>query len=481
MNAATPISDLAQAAGRSGCLALARAYFDGGGFLADLRRRVAYETVSDTAERPPALRSYLIDEIVPALAGLGFERRVVDNAVAGAPPMLIAARVEDESLPTVLTYGHGDVVSAHAAQWREGIDPWQVRCEGNKWYGRGSADNKGQHTINLAGLAAALQARQGRLGYNVKVLLEMGEEAGSPGLRETCIAHADALRADLFLACDGPRLNAATPTVFLGSRGAVNFSLRLRARDRAYHSGNWGGVLLNPALVLAHALTTLVDAQGRILVPELRPAGLDAGTRRVLEHVVIGADPDDPVLDAGWGEPGLSAAERLMGWNTLEVLALGAGQPARPVNAIPALAEAHCQLRFVEGTPWQDLEPILQAHLERQGFGQIEVKAGMSAAASRLDPNDPWVTWLCDSILASTGTTATVLPNLAGTLPNDIFAQTLGLPTLWIPHSYPACAQHAPNEHLLADVALQGLQIMAGVYWDLGERRQAPWSRELRP
>jgi hypothetical protein len=54
-------------------------------------------------------------------------------------------------------------------------------------------------------------------------------------------------------------------------------------------------------------------------------------------------------------------------------------------------------------------------------------------------------------------------------LPNEVFADTLGLPTIWVPHSYPACSQHAANEHLLGPVAREGLQIMAGLFWDLGE------------
>jgi hypothetical protein len=61
-----------------------------------------------------------------------------------------------------------------------------------------------------------------------------------------------------------------------------------------------------------------------------------------------------------------------------------------------------------------------------------------------------------------------LLPNLGGTVPNDVFADTLGLPTLWVPHSYPACAQHAPNEHMLGSVAREALAVMAGLWWDLG-------------
>ena len=80
------------------------------------------------------------------------------------------------------------------------------------------------------------------------------------------------------------------------------------------------------------------------------------------------------------------------------------------------------------------------------------------------------------SLQASAGQPATLLPNLAGSLPNDIFADQLGLPTLWVPHSYPACSQHAPNEHLLAPVAREGLAVMAGLFWDLGEPQGTPWT-----
>jgi hypothetical protein len=64
----------------------------------------------------------------------------------------------------------------------------------------------------------------------------------------------------------------------------------------------------------------------------------------------------------------------------------------------------------------------------------------------------------------------TILPNIGGTLPNEGFAEILSMPTLWVPHSYTACSQHAPDEHLLAPVAREGLQIMAALFWDLGEQ-----------
>ena len=460
---------------RSDCLAAADAYFDSGRFFADLQERVACRTESDTGSAPPALLAYLQDQIAPALERLGFRNEVVANPVTSGGPFLIARRVEEPGLPTVLTYGHGDVVSGQAGAWRRGLEPWTLTQEGERWYGRGTADNKGQHTINLGALATVIERRGGKLGYNVTVLLETGEEAGSPGLHDVCAARKDDLAADVFLACDGPRVRASQPTLFLGSRGAINFTLRLRARERSYHSGNWGGVLANPATVLAHALATLVDRHGRIRVQELRPAEVPASVRRMLANVAIGGGDDDPALDQGWGEPGLSAAERLMAWNTIEVLAMGAGTPQRPVNAIPGQAVAHCQLRFVVGTPWRELRDIVRRHLDANGFPEIDVEVTLAGAATRLDVDNPWVAWAQRSIERSSGKHPTTLPNLGGSLPNDVFADLLGLPTLWVPHSYPACAQHAPNEHLLAPVAREGLRIMAGLYWDLGEPETTPW------
>lgn len=461
---------------REQLLASVHQHFDAGRFEADLRRRVAWRTESDTGQPgAPALRQYLADEIVPGLEPLGFACEVLDNPDPRGGPVLLARRVESPELPTVLTYGHGDVVNGQDANWREGLSPWELKIEGDRWYGRGTADNKGQHTVVLTALAQTIAARQGRLGYNVTLLMEMGEEAGSPGLAAFCQQQRDALRADLFIASDGPRVNAARPTLFLGSRGAINFSLKVNSRPRAYHSGNWGGVLSNPATVLAHAVASMVDAHGRMRVPGLLPPPLPDKLRTAMKDVVIGGGADDPALTPGWGEPGLTPGEQLVGWNTLEVLALGAGSPARPVNAIPSGAVAHCQLRFVVGTDWRNLTDIVRAHLDAHGFAEVEIELGMQCGATRLDLHNPWVDWALASMQHSAGAPATLLPNLAGSLPNDIFADDLHLPTLWVPHSYPACAQHAPNEHLLASVAREGLAVMAGLFWDLGEPAGVPW------
>lgn len=453
---------------RSDAVARAREMLHSDEFLAELDRRVSFQTESQNPEKRGALRAYLTEDLQPAFSQLGFSTRLIESPT-GKNPYLLAECRESESAPTVLMYGHGDVVDGMVGQWRDNLDPWRTTISGNRVYGRGTADNKGQHSINMSALRAVRETRGGRLGFNAKFIIETGEEIGSPDLRQVCEELRDELKADLLLASDGPRLSAERPTVFLGCRGGIRIHLDVNLREGAHHSGNWGGVLANPATVLAGAIAALVDSHGRLQVEQLKPPRLTNQIRAALADVKIEPLPDEPVLSEDWGEEGLSAAERLYAWNTLEVLAMSTGDIERPANAIPGQASAVLQLRFVVGTKVDNIADVVRAHLSARGFSMVEVRATQRFAASRTDFDNPWIKWTAESIRKTTGKAPAVLPNFGGSLPNDVFSGTLGLPTIWVPHSYPGCSQHAPDEHILLSVTEEALGIMAGLFWDLGE------------
>ena len=453
---------------RTEAIANAHKMVASGEFLKTLERRVAYRTESQNAGRSEELRAYLQTEMRAALAELDFESRVIESP-SGKSPFLLAEHKESPSAPTVLLYGHGDVVDGMAGEWRNGLNPWQTTRIGGRVYGRGTADNKGQHSINLAALRAVREARGGKLGFNAIFIIEMGEEIASPDLGKVCVSLRDELKADVFIASDGPRLSADRPTLFLGCRGGYRIHLDVNLREGGHHSGNWGGVLANPATILANAIATLVDGRGRLLMEELKPPRLSNQIRSWLADVKVEPTADEPPLAENWGEAGLSAAERLYAWNTLEILAISAGSVENPANAIPGRARAVLQLRFVVGTRIDGLIEAIRAHLHEKGFPMIEVSGAQRFAASRTDFDSPWIKWAADSIQKTAGRPPVVLPNIGGSLPNDTFADVLGLRTIWIPHSYAGCSQHAPDEHLLAPIAREGLGAMAGLFWDLGE------------
>ena len=455
---------------RESAISRATQHFDEGQFIADLARRVAIRTESQIPESRPYMDVYLKDEITPAFDRMGFKTEILPNPVEGVGPILLAERIEGANLPTVLMYGHGDVIRGLEDQWRTGIEPWKLKQEGDRYYGRGTADNKGQHSVNMAAMQTVISER-GKLGFNVKFMLETGEELSSPGLKDFCQAHKVRLKADVLIASDGPRLSAKRPTLYLGSRGSINMTFTVELRDGAHHSGNWGGLLANPGVVLMHALSSIVTREGKVLVRDLLPQNIPDSIRKALVDCQPTPEPDEPQIDPGWGEPGLSAAEKLYAWNTFEILAFRTGNPDNPVNAIPGKAVATCQIRFVAGCDANTFIPILRKHLDAHGYDGVKITMARKSfmQATRLDPDNVWVRWAAESIRRTTGAAPAILPNIGGSLPNDCFADTLGLPTLWVPHSYAGCSQHAPDEHALGSILREGLQMMTGLFWDLAE------------
>ena len=458
---------------RDGAIARALDVFDNGAFEQRLARLVAIRSTSQDPGHDADLRRYLDDGLHDWLAQLGFEQIIHDNPVPGAGPILLATRIERPDALTVITYGHGDTVRGLDDQWRPGLDPWRLQRDGDRWYGRGAADNKGQHLINLSALEAVIAERSGTLGFNFKLLIETGEETGSAGLSQFVAAHRDQLAAHILLASDGPRVHSAIPTLSTGTRGSWHFDLIVEVREGGVHSGNWGGMATDPAIVLAHAIASIADRNGRILVRDWVPDGISDAIRDMLRGCTLQAEGEAATIDPGWGEPGLSPAEKIYAWTSFIVLSMLSGRPENPVNAVAPNAIAHCQIRYTVDVDPGTFEAALRRHLDAHGFEQVAIRPyGIRMPARRSDPSNPWVRWAVDSMERTLGKRVQVIPNSGGGLPNDVFMDHLGVQLLWVPHSYNGCKQHGPNEHLLIAPAREGIAAFAGLWWDLGDYGQ---------
>jgi len=302
----------------------------------------------------------------------------------------------------------------------------------------------------------------------------MGEEAGSPGLREIITANKNKFAADVFIGSDGPRVNPDTPTLTLGSRGAINFDLKVSLREGAHHSGNWGGLIADPAIILSSALASITNSHGQIQIKEWLPPPTSPAVKEALKGVNISAGSKAPEIDTDWGEPDLTPAEKVYSWNSFAILAITSGNPENPVNAISPSASAHCQLRYFAGTDEQGIIPSLREHLDSKGFSMVDIDAepeqnGARFSAARTEPDHPWVRFVKESMHRTNGSAPTILPSMGGSICNDLFTDLLQLPSIWVPHSYAGCSQHAPDEHVLLPVCRSALQIMTGLYWDVGD------------
>ena len=444
-------------------------YFDKGYFKKDLAELISVKTESQNNECN--LENYYDQNIIPMLVKMGFKCKVMENPLSKANIILFAERIENADFSTILTYGHGDVVLGQDSCWDNGLSPYKLIEKDNRYYGRGTADNKGQHLINIKALNSLLSVQK-KLGFNFKILFEMGEEIGSPGLKAFCQQNKELLKADVFIASDGPRISQKIPTIFTGSRGGINFDLSVNLRDNAHHSGNFGGILKDPSIILSHAIASITDARGQINIPEWLPTSLTPDIKEILAKLpLVDAGFD---LDPDWGQKELTMTERVFGWNSFSVLAMLSGEPEAPLNAISGHARSTCQLRFVVGTDVNKIIPALRNHLNSFGFEDVNIHESEMTPfpATRLEMNNSWLSLITKSLENSMGGKIDLLPNLGGSLPNDSFSEILELPTIWIPHSYAGCAQHSPNEHMSVPLARQALICMTALFADLSKEEK---------
>lgn len=460
-------------ADKDGARKRARAMLDDGTFLADLARRVAIPTESQIRGGRPELYRYQTEEMGSSFERMGYTWKLFDNPLPERGPVLLAERIVDPSKPTALIYGHGDVVRGLDDTWAEGLNPWTLTEDGDRVYGRGTVDNKGQHSIAMSAAQAVAEENGGAPRANMKFIIETGEELGSPGLQKILHENREAFAADVFIGLDGPRMSFGCMDLNLGCRGGFRFDLVVDLdRKGGLHSGHWGGVLPDAGVILAHALASITTKKGKILIDEWIPDHVPeavmhaAGNLRV-DHVEGMPDPDPE-----WGETSLSRAQKVYAWTSFIILAFQTGNPDSPVNAVPSTAHASCQIRHTVDVPVEKLVAGLRRHLDANGFEMVRIEPTVGRdqfAPSRTDPNDPWVQWIAASVERTTGTPPNLKPCSAGSNPSEMFREELGTPVIWIPHSYSGCNQHGPNEHGLKSLFGEGLEVMAGLFWDLGD------------
>src|SRR3546814_8211325 len=139
-------------------------------------------TPSQLPDAQPALRAYLGTAIAPEMAALGFDTAIHDNPEPAAGPLLLATRHEADDRPTILIYAHGDVVAGQDEGWRAGLAPWSLTVEDGRLYGRGTADNKGQHWINIGARPSVLDT-SAPPRFKLKPLVEPAREEAPRALR----------------------------------------------------------------------------------------------------------------------------------------------------------------------------------------------------------------------------------------------------------------------------------------------------------
>jgi acetylornithine deacetylase/succinyl-diaminopimelate desuccinylase-like protein len=381
-------------------------------------------------------------------------------------PLVIGTAAGRGSGPRVLIYGHYDVQPpGPPGQWDS--PPFQPQVRGGRIYGRGTADNKGQHLAHLLALRI-LHSHGGGLPGPVTVILDGEEEVGSPHLAWAAGRYADRLAADLVVWSDGPVHDNGQACVNLGVRGIMTFELRARGARYPMHSGNWGGIAPNPAWRLVSLLSSMRDPGGRVLIDGFYD---DVREWTAAERAVLDGLPTDlrAVLDTMGtgtldGPAGRGLAERLAVWPTLTINSLTCNDANEHRTVIPSEAIARCDVRLVDDQRTDRVSQLIQAHVERVA-PDVEFVRGMGMEPSRTPLDTPYLAAIQAAVAAGT---------LGGSLPVGVFTGLLRLPCYGVPFANPDEANHAPNENLELDRFYRGIITSAAILTELAGAAGAP-------
>ena len=434
----------------------------------------------DTAvrERSAALVKTLLDSVRIASVSMtgegiadqvGFLRKRLEGwgfAVEVHPttshPIIYAEIGPKNAKFTWLLYGHYDVYPADEKQegWR--TKPFEPVVEGDRVWGRGTGDNKGQHLAMLNAIALYRELH-GELPIRVKVILEGDEETGSVPLPKFIEANRERLKADLCCYSDGPMFPNDQPVLLMGVRGNLGLEFVAKGARRNLHSGNFGGVAPNPTLDLIHFLAEMVDRDGKLLVPgagyaevKVTPADLEAVRSLKVDHEdfcqSVGVEPTTGNDDALFHE-------RLMLRPAFNVSGFSSGYTGQGQKTIiykEAIAKA--DVRLVGGQdPQQVFEAIRKFAVDR-GYGNIEIRDLKATPASRTALDHPLVPMVQAAVEKGFGKKVLVVPSLGGTTPDFVFTRLLGLPSIVVPLAPYDENNHAPNESTKVSLYLAGIR-----------------------
>jgi len=294
----------------------------------------------------------------------------------GGNPVVYGEANPDQGKPTVLVYGHYDVVSAGPSRcWK--TDPFKPELRQGRIYARGASDDKGQFFMHLKAMEMLLAEK--KLNTNIKFLIEGEEESGSPGLRPFLKENKDLLQADIILISDGVMPVKDTPSIETGFRGFCAVDLEVIGADRELHSGGFGGIIANPIMVLSKMLASLHDDHNRICIPGFYDDVLDLSyEERQNQHTLI-VNEKEYARKLGvkgfWGEEGFSLTERMTARPTLEINGILGGYTEEGIKSmIPTRAAAKISSRLVPDQSSGDISRKIIDYFESIAPSSVEIK-----------------------------------------------------------------------------------------------------------
>ncbi len=398
------------------------------------------------------------------LKARGFKVEIMDTE--GAP--VVFAERKGKSDKTLLIYNHYDVQPPEPLELWE-TPPFEPSLRDGKLYGRGVSDDKGHITSRLFAIDALLDA-QGELPCAIKFIIEGEEETSSVHLYDYILKNKDRLKADACMWEFGGVNSHETPMQYLGLRGICYVELSVETASIDVHSGLGGSIFPNAAWRLVWALNTLKGEDERISIPGfydgIQP--LSARDRELMSALPDVADEYKSMYGVRKFIKGLTGGVDLrieeVFTPTCTICGLTSGyQGPGSKTVLPARASAKVDFRLVVGQDPKDIRKKLRAHLDAQGFSDVQITDLGGDAAARTDPDDPFIQLVASTAEEVYEMPMQLVPMIGGSGPSHPFVHDLGLPVATGGIGHPDTRAHAPNENVRIDLYLKHARHMARI------------------
>ena len=383
-------------------------------------------------------------------------------------PVVYGEKMIDKSLPTVLVYGHYDVMP------EDPIDEWNTKPfepvikDGRIWC-RGANDDKGQLYMHCKAFEALVATRQ--LPCNVKFMLEGEEEIGSKSLYKWCEEHKELVKADVILVSDTSLLGWETPSITCGLRGLCYMQVEVTGPDKDLHSGLFGGAVANPANVLADMISKLIDENGHITIPgfydDVRV--LSDAEREAFNKAPFDLEHYKSLINIPnvQGEKGYTTMERTGVRPTLDVNGMWSGYIGEGTKTIiPSKAYAKISMRLVPNQDFKKIAVLFENYFRSIAPDSVTVDVKfLHGGQPYVSPSDMPAYHAAEKAMEATFGKKPLPFYSGGSIPIiSGFESILGIKSILMGFGLDRDAIHSPNESYGLDNFYRGIETITLCY-----------------
>lgn len=383
-------------------------------------------------------------------------------------PIVYGEKILDPALPTVLVYGHYDVMPVDPVElWQS--PPFKPEVRNGRIYARGADDDKGQAYMHAK--AFELMVRTNSLPCNVKFMIEGEEEVGSMNIAPFCSKYKELLKSDIILVSDTSMIGLQCPSITVGLRGLAYMQVEVTGPNIDLHSGIFGGAVANPANALARMIASLTDDRGKINIPgfyddvvEISQAERDEMAKAPFDEAAYRTHLDVAEL---YGEQGYTTKERTGIRPTLDVNGMWSGYTSEGTKTVlPSKAYAKISMRLVPDQDYRKIGELFEQYFMSIAPESVKVKVeALHGGQAYVSPIDTIGYKAASKAIEATLGKKPVPVRSGGSIPIiPQFEEILGVKSILLGFGLESDACHSPNENFPLENFFKGIETIAHFY-----------------